>query len=133
MQIIITLIIISLFLYLLSSTRTEHFYTDPYFMGKSAVSGLYGKDSANCYNESISDCLNYANCGLCKKDGVNKCIPGDKDGSFFEGGCDHWTYKDYIDRHIYGKTITRTTRPYDYHAINDYETWWPSPIAAGVL
>jgi hypothetical protein len=87
-----------------------------------------GKDTLDCYSQSARNCLSYSNCGLA--DG--RCIPGDKDGPFFEEYVNRWVYRDYIDEHMFGKSVLRKVDPWSARYCG-YEEVWPSPVVRTAL
>ena len=91
-----------------------------------------GKRSKDCYELNSSDCMKYSNCGLCIKNGTQKCIPGDHHGPLFKEGCQRWIHTDYRDRHIFGEKNMTITPPYDY-AYPYYEAVYPSPQSRATL
>jgi len=122
----ILLIFVALcFIFLLvKEGKTEHFQQwDPLWIGKS---------SNDCYTEKPKDCLAYANCGLCYKDGKKKCLPGDTQGPFFAEGCRAWEHTNYYDRHIFGEKVTTITPSFDKF-LPGYEIMYPSPVARSAL
>jgi len=87
-----------------------------------------GNEANDCYGLDKNSCMSYSNCGLC--DG--KCIPGDKDGAFFNEHCENWKYTDYYDGHMFGTSFERSVIPWS-RRYRDYEQVWPSPQAAAAL
>lgn len=111
---------------------TEHFYFDPLWMGKSAISDIHGKTALDCYKLNNRDCTKYSNCGLCHKDGESTCIPGDEQGPFWKEDCQYWTHTNFYDRHMFGEAYTQTTRP-TTHFYSEFEARWPSPKIRATL
>ena len=87
-----------------------------------------GEIASDCYKLDGKKCMTYSNCGLC--DG--KCVPGDKDGAFFNEYCDSWKYTDYYDRDIFGESVERNVIPWS-RRYGSYEQVWPSPQARATL
>lgn len=116
---IIVIIIFILFIFVIThkQNKKEYFHWDPLFVGKTSL---------DCYNETIKNCMKYANCGLCHNNGQLKCQPGDENGPFFNNDCNKWTYTNYYDKSI------STTLPWSFY-YPDYEIMWPSPVVVGTL
>lgn len=91
-----------------------------------------GDVAEDCYVLSNNDCMKYSNCGLCKKDGIAKCIPGDDQGPYFKEDCEGWAYTDYRDKKIFGEQHTTFSPAWNYF-YSDYETYYPSPISRSSL
>ena len=125
---VIIIILLILFLFWLytgyTENRVEGFHWDPLWEGR---------DSQDCYKESLGNCLKYSNCGICNKGGQLKCLPGDMNGAFFDERCDNWTYKDQYERNIFNENVTRTTPQWSKFYFGDYETHYPSPVATAAL
>lgn len=85
-----------------------------------------GKRTDDCYSLDKDKCLLYSNCGVCN----DKCIPGDKDGPYFDEYCGNsngmWKYRDYYDEHIFGSTIDKKVEPWSKR-YRDFEQVWPAP------
>ena len=91
-----------------------------------------GKRSLDCYNEKPEDCMHYANCGICYRQGKSKCIPGDVQGPYYTENCDYWQHTDFYDRHIFGEKVETTTAPWS-RAYSDWEQWAPSQTSRATL
>jgi len=53
---------------------------------------------SSCKYRNAYNCNKCTNCGLCiKKNGYNKCVPGDNNGPWFENNCMYWTYNNNED------------------------------------
>lgn len=87
--------------------------------------------SKDCYLENIKDCTKYANCGICYKDGVKECIPGDYQGPFFKEDCELWEHTNFYDRFIFGEKVTTISQP--WNIFRDIEAKYPSPISVSTL
>lgn len=93
----------------------------------------HGPRAENCYSLSNDKCLNYTNCGLCKRDPQRyECVPGDEQGPFFCLGCDNWVYSNFYDRYIFGQKITRSTPSFDRFNPG-YEALLVDPITRSTL
>lgn len=84
-----------------------------------------GRQALDCYSLPSGECMNYGNCGLCLKDGVGTCVPGDEQGPLFKDDCQSWAYTNYNDRHVFGEKILTITNPWST-VLPDYETIYPS-------
>lgn len=115
--ILITILLITILLIYITTNKIENFQWDPLDVGKNAV---------DCYSQTEGNCLKFSNCGICYKNGITKCIPGDQSGSFFEEGCDLWKYTNYYDGHIFDQTKTTITNSWD-HFKHGYEVMYPGP------
>ena len=122
--IIILIILIAIIIIMNNNTHIEGFHWDPLWEGR---------DSQNCYKETLDNCLNYSNCGICHQNGHKKCVPGDMNGAFFDETCQAWTYKDHYERNIFNENVTRTTPQWSKFYNTDYEVWYPSPITNSTL
>jgi|688.fasta_scaffold191440_2 hypothetical protein len=124
---LIFIILCSIFLFFnnnaIKTNNTEHFQWDPLWVGKTSL---------DCYNEKPKDCLSYSNCGLCWKNGIKKCIPGDTQGPFFKERCHAWEHTNYYDRHIFGEKVT-TVKPSWDQFNPGYEVMYPSPVSRSAL
>lgn len=121
-MIIFTLILLYILWYL-----NTYFYNKESFNVMNIGNGQYTKLSNDCYTESPETCLNYSNCGLCQKNGKQKCLPGDVNGPYYHLGCNEWEYLDNYDERIYDKKNLVNTVPFDHYYPNDYEMWYPPP------
>lgn len=90
------------------------------------------KKADDCYKLNQRDCLKYYNCGLCMKDGVKECIPGDEQGPLFKEDCQGWIYTNYYDKFIFRDKCTTKTRPWNTF-YPEYEARYPSPISRATL
>ena len=101
----------------------KHSYWNPGFIGKRAL---------DCYELNKSDCMKYSNCGICLKDGEQKCIPGDVQGPFFKEDCERWQHTNYQDRYIFGEKVVTVTPSWNKF-YPEYEARYPSPISRATL
>lgn len=141
---IILTIIISIALYLIASylfskeDNNNFIYYEKYANLPDYSENVFwdpswiGKVSNDCYELSKRDCMKYANCGLCRKDGKYQCIPGDNQGPLFKEGCDKWIHTNYRDRYIFKEKIVTESPPHDYRYL-DYEAHYPSPQSRATL
>lgn len=88
----------------------------------------YGKKYDNCYELNENDCMAYSNCGLCVKNGVPTCKPGDMYGPLFSGDCDYWRYSNYYDGFPFETTYVNTSRPWSRH-YSDFGLGLADPIS----
>jgi len=116
MYLVIICLICCLLFFLLKWNKIENFQWDPIW---------FGKTSSDCYDETARDCMKYSNCGLCYKNGIKTCIPGDSYGPFFKDNCSNWEYMNYYDEHIFNDKINSITLPWNTR-YPIYEIYYPS-------
>lgn len=117
------IVICLIFFLIKEKDNKEHFQWDPLWVGKTSL---------DCYGETPRDCMTYSNCGLCRQNGKQVCMPGDNQGPFFNEGCDTWKHTDYYDRHIFGEKVTTTSRDWSYR-VPDYAIYYPSTVSRATL
>ncbi len=87
----------------------------------------------DCYRLNGKNCLKYANCGLCLKDGEVNCIPGDDQGPFFKEDCMGWLNTNIFDNHIFNdERVLRGYPPWNMFYPTD-EARYPSPTVRSSL
>jgi len=91
-----------------------------------------GRTATDCYTLDKRNCLKYSNCGICMKDGIKQCIPGDNYGPYFTENCNLWEYNNYYNRYIFGDRINRVIPPWN-RLYSDYEVKYPSPQSRASL
>lgn len=101
----------------LSLYNTEHF--------QSGLNPLWSTTNThglapNCYELNENNCVKTINCGICSKNGQNKCVPGDEHGAFFTSTCDLWKHKE--------DTVYPWSKFYP-----EYEMLQPSPVVRSTL
>ena len=123
MYVVVIIIIICLFI--MFTQKKEHFQWDPLNVGQSSL---------DCYRlKKPKDCLKYANCGLCLKDGEVNCIPGDDFGPFFKQDCMGWLNTNIYDSHIFNdERVLRGYPPWNMF-YPTYEARYPSPTVRSTL
>lgn len=94
-----------------------NYQQDPKWMGKTAL---------DCYKQQPRDCLKYSNCGICMKDGIMQCKPGDVNGPFFEDQCNNWIFKNVYDRRIFKEEVTTVSPPWN-RFLPEFEVFFPEP------
>jgi len=92
----------------------------------------HGPNNIDCYKLNQRDCMKYANCGLCLKNGRKECVPGDTQGPFFKEDCEGWMHTDYYDRHIFNEKVVTISPPWSKF-YPDYEVRYPSPKSRATL
>lgn len=94
-----------------------------------------GTETNDCYSKSLTECVNYSNCGIAKINGRQECIPGDIEGPSFNvnPNFNQWSYKNKYDGHIFNESDD--TQDYDiwstFYPI--YEVFYPSPTTLAAL
>lgn len=139
--IVAIIIIVLIILCYRRTTIKEHYQTDLFDTIKKSKDNNSWDQLSNvprhpdCYKLSNNQCLNYANCGLCKGgDHPNslECVPGDEHGPLFKTGCGRWIYTNFYDGQNFGTRKVRSTPSFDRFE-SFYEIMYPSPVSRSAL
>lgn len=94
-----------------------------------------GVESNNCYDKSLDDCLNFANCGIATVNGRRFCDFGDEEGPFYNMNTNFnsWEYRNDYDQHIFnGEGAPHEYKPWSsFYPI--YDVFYPSPTSLAAL
>lgn len=130
LTILVILIIIGMIGLLFTKNATEHF---EFPEGNDQwIPRWEGNTTEDCYSKPVGTCLKYTNCGICLNEQGPSCIPGDIDGPLFSAQCNRWVYTDYWARHMFNKSITTNSYPFN-HFYQHYEVFYPPPKIVSTL